>query len=201
MIRNLLTDSLKIDAGPELRAPGPKVYTHVESWSQTSRLQTWTKPAVPGKQRAEQAASLCSPLTASSSSFHTKSMWIIPIISYDIVVIPKIKLFPLPTLAGSDCIWLGAVCIWLPPVITQGKKYQTTVKNKKSRKTARKERKESFAFNYGAILDSSSEKHWTVFPVLKPQSCIPDEEEQMRAFHPEGWNGDRFQNHLIYVGY
>lgn len=141
MIRNLLTGSFKIDAGPELRAPGPKVYTHVESWSQTSRLQTWTKPAVPGKQRAEQAASLCSPLTASSSSFHTKSMWIIPIISYDIVVIPKIKLFPLPTLAGSDRIWLGAVCIWLPPVITQGKKYQTTVKNKNSEKRQEKREK------------------------------------------------------------
>lgn len=66
---------------------------------------------------------------------------------------------------------------------------------------ARKERKESFAFNYGALLDSSSEKHWTVFPALKPQSCIPDEEEQMEAFHSEGWNGKQFQNHLIYVGY
>lgn len=142
MIRNLLTDSFEIDAGPELRAPGPKVYTHVESWSKASRLQTWTKPAVPRKRRAEQAASFCSPLTASSSSFHTKYMWIILIISYDIVVIPKIKLFPPPTLAGSDRIWLGNMCIWLPPVITQGKISVHSEKQNPERKKKRQEKRE-----------------------------------------------------------
>lgn len=174
MVRNLFERG----SGPELRAPGPKVYTHVESWTKACTLQAWAKPTVLRKWKAEQVASL-SPLTAFGSSFYTKYMWIILIISYDVVVIPKNKLFPSPTLAGSDHTLLGNMCIWFPPVITKEKKISVnSTKENVEKPQEKREKNNHLPSIIGAILESNNETHWTVFPVLNHKTVFQMEKSK-----------------------
>lgn len=144
-----------------LRASVSIVYALLESCQKSiAEIKHRSTPQAP-RQTSSLIPSLQIPSSSSSSSSsHIKCMWIIPNSPMTLLSSEGTSLSFLLPLADPDHTSLGDACVWLSPVITQGKISVNSKKYNPGKDSARKGRKQSFAFSCeeGYFLDLRSVK-------------------------------------------